>query len=176
MDTRLEALESMPLPRTKTELMERIVPARAALDRIVGSLSEAQLAAPGPGGGWAVKDHLTHIATWEQMSAALLCGGSDYEVVGMDEATFEKQDIDSLNAAIYEMHRNREPNDVRTLFRDAHAAVLERLADADEATLQQQYWRTEPEQRSVMQELTGNTYGHYLQHLRWIEEQIAAMP
>jgi hypothetical protein len=93
----------------------------------------------------------------------------------MDEATYEKQDLDSLNAAIYEMHRNREPNDVRTMFRDAHAAVLERLADVDEATLQQPYSRTDPELRTVMQELTANTYGHYLQHLRWIEEQVAAM-
>src|SRR3954449_3427223 len=118
MDMQLDALESMPLPQTKTELMERIVPARAALDRFVGSLSEAQLAAPSPDGGWAVKDHLTHIATWEQMSAAHLRGGSDHEVIGMDEATYEKQDLDSLNAAIYEMHRNREPNDVRTMFRD----------------------------------------------------------
>jgi hypothetical protein len=175
MDTQLDALESMPVPQTKTELMERIVTARAALDRLVGSLSDAQLAARGPNGGWAVKDHLTHIATWEQMSAAHLRGGSDHEVVGMDEATYEKQELDSLNAAIYEMHSNREPNDVRTMSRDAHAAVLERLADVDETTLQQAYSRTDPEQRTVMQELTSNTYDHYIQHLRWMEEQVAAM-
>jgi hypothetical protein len=61
------------------------------------------------------------------------------------------------------------------MSRDAHAAVLERLADVDETTLQQAYSRTDPEQRTVMQELTSNTYDHYIQHLRWMEEQVAAM-
>ncbi|MGH9202774.1 MAG: ClbS/DfsB family four-helix bundle protein [Vicinamibacterales bacterium] len=130
MDAQLEAIESMPLPQTKAELMERISPARAALDRCVGSLSEAQLATAGPGGGW-VKDHLTHIATWEEMLAAHLRCGSDHEVVGMDEATYERQDLDSLNAAVYEMHRHREVRDVLARFGDAHAAVLEQLDEGE---------------------------------------------
>ncbi len=171
MDTHLAALESLPPPRTMPELLERITLARAALERLVGSLNEQELAAPGTGGDWPVKDHLAHIATWEQMLAAHLREGADHEVVGMDEATYERLDMDSLNAAIYAMHRNRDVTDVLAQFRDAHAAVLELLDTVDAGVLQKPYSAADPEQRTVMQEIVGNTYHHYLQHLRWIEEQ-----
>ena len=174
MDPHLEAIAAMPLTRTKAELMKRILTARAALDRCVASLSTAQLATPGPGGGWAAKDHLSHLATWEEILAAHLRGGSEHAAVGMDEATYARHDMDSLNAAIYELHSQRDAHDVLARFAAAHTAMLDQLNGIDEAALQQPYLATDPEQRTVMQELADNTYQHYIQHLRWIEAQLTA--
>src|SRR5262249_15641103 len=89
-----------PMPRDKADLMARIPPARAALEEIIRPLSETQLSQPGPDGGWAVKDHLAHVATWEQMLCAHLRDSSDHAVVGLEPEQYATMSLDELNAHI----------------------------------------------------------------------------
>ena len=57
------------LPRDKIELMERIHGSRAELERLVNRLDAEQATAPGPD-GWSVKDHLAHLALWDDIRAS----------------------------------------------------------------------------------------------------------
>ena len=173
MDSNIEALESLPLPRTKSELLARIRPARAALDGTIRALSERQLAAPGADAGWALKDHLAHLATWEDMIAAHLRDGSDHEIVGMDADTYAAQSLDALNDAIYALHKARPVEEVIAHYARAHEHVLSVLNALDDAAFQQPYWHDDSSGRTVMEKVTGDTYRHYIEHLRWIEERVS---
>src|SRR5437763_16940216 len=93
-------------PRDKAELLDRIGRSRPALETTIDSLSEAQLAAPGPGGGWSAKDHLAHLAAWERKALAELEGRPPHEVFGVDGASYEASDVDQLNEIVY--RRNKE--------------------------------------------------------------------
>ena len=166
-------LERLPGPRTKAELLERIPPARAALEETIAGLSESELDAPGPD-GWSVKDHLSHIATWERMMVAHLRDGSAHAVLQMDEATYLAKGLEELNEAIYQQHRDRPPARVLEDFRQAHREAVALLDGLDEAAFWRPYWHDDPSGRPVMDKVAGDTYRHYLEHRTWIQELLAA--
>src|SRR6476659_6259846 len=94
------------MPRNKAELIERIESARAELERLIAPLSEEQLTRPGPE-GWSIKDHLAHLALWRKSLIALLAGRNRVEAIGLDPAGEGRQDIDAINARLYERERDR---------------------------------------------------------------------
>lgn len=101
MNEQLMDDESQPLPRDKAELMERIERARGLLVETIGRLSPATLVAPGLFDGWSVKDHLSHVATWERSLAALLQGRPRYAAMNVDRHTYASGDTDAVNALIH---------------------------------------------------------------------------
>src|SRR3712207_4406365 len=101
MEQNLAALAHLPMPETKGDLLVRIPPARAALEALIGQLDAVQLTTAGPE-GWAVKDHLVHISTWERMIVAHLRDGSDHCVVGLDAAQYLAMTLEDLNDHIYQ--------------------------------------------------------------------------
>ncbi len=172
MNTDLQTLEAMPAPSTKAELLARLPLARAALEQTIAALSQDQLAAPGPE-GWSVKDHLAHLAAWEQMVAAHLRDGSDHAVVGLDEAAYAVLNLDALNDRIYQQSKDCTPAEVLAAFRQARTQTLALLDELDDAALQAPYWQDEPDGRSVMEKIAGDTYKHDLEHRCWIQDLLA---
>ena len=166
-----DALEAMPDPSTKRDLMDRIAAARPALDDVIAPLTDADLAASRPG-GWRVQDHLAHLATWERMLVAHLTDGNDHDVVGMTPPEYETADLETLNQRIYELCRDRHPADVRAEYHHAHAAAVSLIERLDDAELKRAYWSDDPSGRTVLEKLTGDTYRHYLEHRRWIMEAL----
>jgi hypothetical protein len=167
-------LASLPTPQTKAELLARIPPARAALEQTIASLTAAQIRTPGPA-GWSVKDHLAHLATWEQMIVAHLRDGSDHAVVGMDAAAYAVVGLADLNEVIFRRHRGRDAANVLRDFRRSHAQVMALLAELDEVAFWMPYWQDDPSGRSVMEKVAGDTYKHDLEHRCWIEELVASL-
>ncbi len=95
------------MPQQRADLLEHIRSSRARLDQTVGQLSEQQLATPGPDGGWAVKDHLAHLAAWEHKLLAMIQGQPGYVGLHVDAATYEHSNIDELNAILHERFKSR---------------------------------------------------------------------
>jgi uncharacterized protein (TIGR03083 family) len=155
-------------PRDKAELRDRIGRSRAALEGTIDSLSEAQLAAPGPGGGWSAKDHLAHLAAWERKALAELEGRPPHEVFGVDAASYEASDVDRLNEVVYRRNKERPAWEVLADFRESHRrllATLERAADAD------LFAASRPGgsgANPLLESVIGNTYEHYPEHLATI--------
>jgi len=146
---------------------------RAELEALVGSLDEAQLVAPGAGGRWAVKDHLSHIAAWERMIVAHLSDGSDHQIPGMDEASYAAATLDELNDRLFRLHRERPLAEVLGEFRAAHASIVEFIEGMAEARLSEAYWDDDPAKRTVREKISGDTYLHYREHADWIRELLA---
>ena len=179
MDQEANAGESQTPRWDKAQLMARIGRSRARLEATVGRLSDAELEAPGPDGGWSVKDHLAHLAAWEGSLLALLEGRSRAAVIGVDEVTYRQTDEAGLNALIYERNRDRPLPEVLADFRQAHErvlAVLDRMTLDDLLKPYSHYQPDDPpfNANPVAGWVRGNTEAHFDDHTAWIEKLIAA--
>src|SRR5262245_49013444 len=98
---------SLPTEPTSTaQVLERIQTEWAALQSVVSGLSEAALTSVGPE-GWAVKDHVAHIAEWERGCTGVLAHRPQAEAFGLDaQAYAEMRDVDQLNDVLYRRHRS----------------------------------------------------------------------
>ena len=168
----LDALERSPVPETKHELLRRISVARDALDATIAALTEDELADYRDGAGWSAADHLSHIAAWERMLVAHLTDGSDYEIAGVSRERYVSMTADELNNLLYHRVRGMALGEAMAEYEAAHAATVAQLESMDEAAFARPYWGDDPEQRTVMEKLAGDTYRHYLEHRRWITELV----
>src|SRR5262249_57929067 len=110
-------------PQTTEELLARIADGWAALNQRIASLTPAQLTAPGPDGGWSVKDHLAHLATWEGMLIALLEGKPIHTAFGISRAQYDAlESTDALNAIIAGQNSGKSLGDVLGWWDEPQAA------------------------------------------------------
>jgi uncharacterized protein (TIGR03083 family) len=156
-------------PRTKAGLMARIDRSRSALEAALAGATETQLATPGAG-GWSVKDHLAHLATWEQSLLALLEGRPRYASIGVDRVTQETAGVDALNALIDERNKDRPLTEVLDLFHRSHEEVLASIAPLTDVDLLRPYSHYQPDDPPfnpdpVVGWIAGNTYEHFDEHL-----------
>ena len=140
---------------------------------LVESLGREKLELTGSG-QWAVKDHLVHIAAWERSLIALLDGEDRKTAMGVSDAA---DDTDSLNEAIWLAHRDEAPEGALGYWRDAHAALMQRLGAMSDADLRRSYNHYQPndprdpkDDRPVIEWVASDTYEHYAEHLGWIAQ------
>lgn len=159
-------------PSTTAELLERVDRAWEDLDRTVRGLSRAQLTDVRDPAGWAVKDHLMHVAAWEAAFLGRLAGQPTHEALGLDAATLE-QDEDAVNAALFARHRARSLADVLDTLRSTHAATRARLAGLGDHAVAGAAATLLPPGADVDGQaapwIGGNTWEHYEAHHGWIK-------
>ncbi len=164
-------------PVTKAELLSRLEKGWNDFHAYIGTLTEKQLTEPTDAAGWTVKDHIIHLAVWEDGIDALLNKQSRYERMGVDKETFDSGDYDRENAIIQQQHKDRSLMEVFDAFKTVHerlVATIESLSDDD---LKRPYNYYQPEyktERPVVGWIVGNTYGHYAEHIPWIAEIVKA--
>ncbi|HEY7093107.1 MAG TPA: DinB family protein [Ktedonobacterales bacterium] len=167
-------------PRDTEELLARIAEAWAVLNQRIAPLSPAQLTTPGPDGGWSVKDHLAHLATWEEMLIALLEGKPIHTAFGISRAEYDAlESTDALNAVITEQHKDFSLDEVMRRFEATHTrlvALISALPDEDLSKPITHFQPDDPDgpdERPVLVKIIGDTYGHYAEHFPWIEAILA---
>ena len=124
--------------------------------------------------GWTVKDHLVHIAAWEQSLLGLIEGRDRSLAMGLSEPL---EELDPINEAIRKLHENNSGDEALGYFRDSHVqlvAALGKLSDADLQKPYSDYQRSDLEEtRPVVAWVGGNTYEHYAEHVGWINQLIS---
>ena len=78
--------------------------------------------------GWTVKDHVAHVAAWENSLLALLEGHDRSSAMGVSETV---EGIDNVNEAVRKLHESDTAEEAFGYFRDSHAqlvAALEKLS------------------------------------------------
>lgn len=122
--------------------------------------------------GWAVKDHLTHVAAWEISLLALIEGRDRTKAMGIEH--LQSEDEDDLNRLIFEMHREKSPAEAERFLRETHAQLMAALDKLKPGDLDRPYSHFQPvdrdEHRPVLEWVAGNTYDHYAEHTGWIKE------
>ncbi|HZS32788.1 MAG TPA: DinB family protein [Methylomirabilota bacterium] len=156
-------------PLTVDTVLARVDEAWATLERTVRELTPAELATIRDPAGWAVKDHLLHLAAWERVLVGRLDGRPDHETLGLEPGLVAGDDEDAINDAIFRRQRDAAPGDVLESVRATHAAMRARLA-----ALRDGAGAPGGAARAIAPPaadwIEGNTWAHYLQHLGWIRE------
>jgi hypothetical protein len=125
------------------------------LEQTVKGLDARQLTEIRDPAGWAAKDHLMHVALWEQSLLASVDGKPRHQALGIDASTDGSEDYDGINAQIFAATRHRALKDVLDALRTTHAATRARLAVAS----------PDP---ALLKDVPGYVE-HYDQHRGWIE-------
>src|SRR5689334_19018984 len=121
-------------PTTKAELLARIRAARADLERTIAGLDDAALSAPGPE-GWAVKDHLAHLAAWGRKVLANMEGRKGPQVLGVPEDVYQRGDWVEINEIVRAPDKDRPAADILADYRDVHTTLLQRIEALPETDL-----------------------------------------
>jgi hypothetical protein len=143
------------------------------LNALVDSLGPTGLSLTGAD-GWAVKDHLIHIAAWEHSLLALLEGADRRQAMGVGP---DVDETDAINAAVWAMHRNMTPEEALAYFHQTHAQLLKLLSTMSDDDLRLPYNHYQPNEpraasdnRPALDWVAGNTYDHYAEHIDWINQ------
>lgn len=148
---------------------------RAALEQTLSPLTDTQMTKSGHE-GWSVKDHLAHLAAWEQMLIETIQGRPGNAILQMDEQEFLAKNVDELNAIIYQRNKDHPLVDVRRAFKESHQRILASLDKLNNADLARPAlaFADDPTARPLLgpllDKIIGDTYEHYEEHRAWIQE------
>ncbi|HEY3062531.1 MAG TPA: DinB family protein [Chloroflexota bacterium] len=160
-------------PRSAAEVVQRVERGWAALQALIADLDTHQLTAPGPE-GWSVKDHLIHIGAWENALLTILGGRPQRDAFGLDADAYDRIDsVDQLNAIVYERNKDLPLDEVSWRVADIHqrlVAALRALTDPDLERTVADLGSDAGDDRPIRDKIEGDTYGHYAEHVGWIQE------
>jgi hypothetical protein len=146
----------------RADLIERIERGWMALQEHLRPLTEAQLTTPGGPDGWSVKDHLAHLAAWHRKQITAVSGRPDYEGLGIDEATYQAQETDGINAILHQRDQALSLPEVRAELEKTYRGLLTALQGLSDEEIAQ-----------YRQAIAANTYEHYEEHRPWIDDILA---
>ena len=155
---------------SQEELLRRVQHGWDALNEYLDKLTEKQMTEPVDAAGWTVKDHIIHLATWEEGLLGLLQRRPQYTGMGLEAGDWNKSN-DEMNAMIQVRNRNMMLKDVLNALQDVHKRLVSQMQSMTTAELEKPYSyfdANSTEERPVWAWVVGNTYGHYEEHTPWI--------
>ncbi|MFN8561388.1 MAG: maleylpyruvate isomerase N-terminal domain-containing protein [Anaerolineae bacterium] len=88
------------------------------------SLTDEQLTQPTDPAGWTAKDHVAHLAIWEDSVNALFDGIPRWQHMGIDRDLWETTDWDQINAVIQQRYHAITCADLDAMWNAIHARSL----------------------------------------------------
>jgi uncharacterized damage-inducible protein DinB len=159
---------------TAAEIIAKVDTGWAELDALARGLDEEGLALHRAPDGWAIKDHLVHIAAWEHWLLALFEHRDKLAAMG---AAGANREIDAVNDAVYQAHRDDSVKEALGYYREAHERLMEVLRKQSTEDFERPYKAffdpgAESDEQPVLVAVAANTYEHYAEHVQWIKEQL----
>jgi uncharacterized protein (TIGR03083 family) len=161
--------------KDKADLIARIDPAWNELISTIESKTGEQLTGPTDDGGWTARDHIAHLAAWENSMVFLLQGKARHEGLGVSESTYFTGDEDEINDAIFQRVKSLSLADARARLTDVHQqmlALLDTLTDDDLQKPYSHYLPNEPgrdDGSPIINRVYGNTAHHFDLHGEYID-------
>ncbi|MCA9904336.1 MAG: heme-binding protein [Anaerolineae bacterium] len=171
-DVALARIGAAALRISKTELLQRIERGWHELLGFLSTLDDAQRTQKTDAVGWTVKDHVVHIAMWEDSINALLAHELRSARMGIDEATWTSGDFDKINAMIQQRSQAMSWDEVMHMLRNIHTECLTKLAACSDDDLYAGYKAFQPDATSdlpIIRWIIGNSYEHYAEHIPWMQ-------
>ena len=157
----------------KAELLGKTKSGWDMLNAYIATLSEAQLTQLTDTAGWSVKDHLLHMAVWEDGIWALLNKQSRAAQMGLEGDIWRKGGIDRANAIIHQQHAADSLDDVEQKRHAIHDRLMQQIAAMSDEDLLRPYAyyqaHASSETHPVIDAVIGDTFEHYEQHIPWIK-------
>jgi hypothetical protein len=127
--------------------------------------------------GWSVKDHVAHLAVWEDSVAILFRGGRRHEALGIEEPLFTAGDIDEINEVIKVRLESTTLQEAIRNLEQAHNHLMDHLRtlrDADLHAKAREFFPQAPanDDRPLASLIWDNTGGHFAEHLKWMADLV----
>jgi uncharacterized damage-inducible protein DinB len=139
------------MPEDRAALLDHYRQSRAELLALLEGLAPADLVEPSLD-GWSVKDHLAHLAAWDDIRAAEVARIS----AGYESAWKLGPELDeALNRVLYEARRNLSLEQVRWEFEASRERLLAAIAAATSRGLDPSLYGEAPVRSGHEPEHTG---------------------
>jgi hypothetical protein len=160
-------------PTTKQELIDNIQRGYDLLNTALKSLTPEDMLATEREGQWSVKDHLVHLAMWRRKALADAQERPAWEGLGITQKDMQENDIDGINALIYQHWHTRSLQDVLDAFHVSHSALVYQVEKTPEERLFKPYTAIGADTpQCLVDGIASNTYEHDLEHLGYIGEML----
>ncbi len=172
-------MDSIEHRYTKADLMHEINDAWTTLTAALDGLTETQMTEVRDAAGWAVTDHLVHIAAWERSVVVFLQGQPRHAGLGIDAYLYQTGDEDAINAAIQRQRQALSVAEAVAEVRAVHADLLRLLASLSDDDLYrasstyQPANAGEPDVRPIIGMIYSNTANHFREHQTWMAQLVA---
>jgi hypothetical protein len=163
--------------QAKAALLARNQRAYEALVDLLRPLDDVQLSRP-DAAGWAIKDHLGHLAAWQNGITALLQRRPREAAMGLGADAHDGKNEDEINDLIYRANVHLTAAQMMEKLHEAHRQMAAQIESMDNEDLFRPYADFLPvgedgSDRPVLGWIAGNAYQHYEEHLGWIQERLA---
>lgn len=165
----------------QSDLIELIVSINRAwqdLDTFLTAITPSQ-ASKRDQGGWSVKDHVAHLAVWEDSVAVLFRGGRRHEALAIEEPFYTAASFDEINEVIRVRLEGIELHEaIRTLEGVHHQLMgyVSTLRDADLNAKAREFFPQLPgnDDRLLASLIWDVTGGHFAEHLEMASMMVRA--
>lgn len=181
----------------KSKLLALMNTSYTEFTTLIAPLSVTQLTTPGVDHQWSIKDILVHLAFWQRHLLTYLQSAIEgkepekmtHETIdavrrqypGADAALAESEqqpaptdDYSDMNDYIYLRNKSRQLDDVQTDFHTSYAQVVATVRSMDDALLFEPDRLSWTDGNPLYAWVTGNTYGHYEEHIGPIKNWLAS--
>ena len=129
--------------------------------------------------GWSVKDHVMHLAIWEDSVLILFRGGRRHEALGIEEAFYTGGNFDEINEVIKVRLEDVALQEAIRNLEETHRQLmghLKTLRDADLNVKARAFFpqALKNDHRSLAFLIWDNTGGHCTEHLEWMRDLVGA--
>jgi hypothetical protein len=177
----VDEMDTMRRRYGKAELLGEIDRAWTELNEALDRLTPEQMTEIRDPEGWAVKDHLVHMAAWERSVAVFLQGRPRHEGLGISEDLYidETGEEDDVNAAIQEAGKDLSASEALADLRAGHAQMLSLINAMSDDDLNKANSDFQPDasgerdERPVVGMIYSNTANHFREHQGWIESLVS---
>jgi hypothetical protein len=156
---------------SKAELIANIEHGWDDFQSYLKTFTETQLIGPTDAVGWTIKDHLGHLAAWEDSVYAVLTKQPRREYMGVDRDTWKSGDFDKINAVIRARYAHLSLADTLNQLETVHRRVMEQIQLLSDDDLGKPFNTFQPgsaNEAPIIGSIIGNTYDHYAEHKGWI--------
>ena len=142
------------MPENREDLLRHYRESRARMLKAIDGLTDEQMSEPSID-GWAVKDHLAHLALWDELRAAEV-----ERISAGHESAWKMTDAqdEDLNSTGYELRRDMSAAQARWELETSRRKLLDAITAATPAALDSSRYGA-----------AGLRSGHEDQHAEWIE-------
>ena len=157
---------------SKAELLSKTQVSWDALNAYVATLSEAQITQLTDAAGWTVKDHLMHLAVWEDGVCAMLHRQDRAARMGVPADIWGRWDFDEINEVIRQQHAGAswaEVEQKRQAIHKQFVSEIDALSEADLTRPVREFQANSSSHSLIYETIIGDSYEHYESHAGWIK-------
>jgi hypothetical protein len=160
--------------RSNSDVLDEITSAWEELHEFLRRLGPDQITAIRDAEGWSIKDHIAHLAVWEDSVAVLFRGRPRHEALGVSPEEYARHSFDEINAILWRRRKDSSPDAILTELGDIHSRLLGSLKELSGENLARPVRDVFPQapasdDRPAADLILDNTSRHYSEHLAWMK-------